>query len=274
MQNTWSDQPGRGGGQLAFPSITPCVKRLLIATAGVFLLQFALSFGGPNFERGFARWLGLYPAAWKSWTPPVWQLLSYGFLHDVRGLGHILFNMLWLYFLGSMLEGIIGGRRFLAVYLGGMLAGGILQLAVTWGDAVPTVGASGAVLAITVAMATLRPQTTIIFLFFPLTLRTLAIIVVGMDVFGILVSLRDGAAGPTAYFAHLGGAVFGFVVAKRGLLWKDPFAEVARRLDERRERHQAHEQERVDELLDKIHREGIQSLSAREKAFLKRVSKR
>ncbi len=261
--------------QLAMPSITPCVKRILLATAAVFLLQFLLSFN-PGADEAFTRWFAVYPPAWKSFLPAVWQVLTYGFLHSVHDMGHVVWNMLWLYFLGTMLEGVIGGRRFLAIYLGSMLAGGILQLAVSLfshSDA-RILGASGAILGITLALATLRPQTRIIFLFIPLTLKTLAIIKVGMDVFGILFELRDNTGGGTAYFAHLGGAIFGFAVAKSGWIWRDPFAEIERRVDERRERGQANDQAKVDQLLTKIHHEGIQSLSEREKAFLKRAAKR
>lgn len=275
MQNAWSDPPGDyGRRQIMLPSLTPMVRRILFATFGVFAFQFVLSFFGGGVERAFSQWFGLFPPAWHSLFPRVWQPVTYGFLHSTGYIGHIVFNMLWLYFLGTMLEGIIGGRRLLAFYLGGMAAGGILQLVVSWNEFVPTVGASGATLAITVAMAVLRPRTQIILILFPITLRTLALIVVGMDVFGVLISVRDGPSDPTAFFAHLGGALFGFVAAKRGWIWRDPFADVQQRLEARRERSQAEDQERVDELLAKIHRDGIQSLTAREKAFLKRVSKR
>lgn len=273
MARTWSD---RGGGGIALPVLTPVVKRVILATCGVFLLQFAVSLVDRS-SSFLERWFGVFPLYWESLYFPVWQVGTYGFLHSTHEFGHILWNMLWVYFLGTMLEGIVGGRRFLSTYLGAMVAGGVLQLLASLvlpGNGGFVIGASGAALGVTLAMATLRPQTVVILLFIPVTLRTLAIIHVGKDVFELLLAFRDGGNDGVAHFAHLGGAAFGFAAARFGWVWRDPFAEVGRVLERRRAQSKVRDAERLDQLLAKINREGIQSLSAGERAFLKRASKR
>ncbi len=275
MRNSWSDPPERDAGlRFGAPALTPFVKRILFATVGVFLFQFALSFS-PAALGAFERWFAIDPSAWKSIFLPIWQPLTYGFLHSTGSPSHILWNMLWLYFMGTMLEGIVGGRRFLAVYLGAMIVGGLLQLLFSFltDERGLILGASGATLGITVAMATLRPHTTILLLFIPITLRTLAIVYVALDVFQALADARDHTGG-VARFAHLGGAAFGFAAVRAGWIWRDPFAEVERRIARRREVGRVRDRERVDEILAKINREGIQSLTSGERSALKRASRR
>ena len=285
MRSTWQDPPEYSGGgeggrpHMAMPPLTPMVKALVIANAVVFLATFAVFIvpSGESYAAGFQRLFGMNPVAWRDWFPlmPVWQLLTWGFLHHVTDITHILFNMLFLYFLGTMLEGIIGSRRFLATYVGALLFSGVVTLAVGLiaGDTLPTVGASGAVFCVVVAMATLRPNARIIFFIFPITLRTLAILYVGMNVFQMLLQLK-GATSNVAYSAHLAGAAWGFWVVRKGWIWSDPLQRLADRRADRRVEREREDDLKIDEILAKISREGINSLSLREKAFLKRSSKR
>ena len=188
---------------------------------------------------------------------------------------HIVGNMLFLYFLGTMLEALIGGRRFLAVYFSALLISGIATLGVglLGRQGIPTIGASGAVLCIVVAMAVLRPSTRIIFLLFPITLRTLAVLYVSVDVFFLLMSLKGGSSN-VAHLAHLSGAAWGFLLARQGWIWRDPVRDVSDWKDARREQREQDDKGRLDEILAKINREGIGSLTSGEKAVLKRSSKR
>lgn len=271
------DGPGGGGLHLAMPPITPVVKRLVIANAAVFLGCFALYLAS-DASWDFVRTVfGLSPYLWREWFPfvPVWQLASWGFLHSLGDPFHILKNMLFLYFLGTMLEGIVGPRRFIVTYAAALLVSGFvtLVLGLITGTTLPTIGASGAVLAIVVATATMRPTTRVIFILFPITLKTLAIFFVGLDLFFALSSLKGGGSN-VAYAAHLSGAAFGFLIAWKGWIWRDPLAGVERWRSDRREAGAVRDAERVDQLLDRINREGIHSLSASDRAFLKRASKR
>ncbi len=262
--------------QFAMPSLTPVVKGIVIANIAVFvvtvLMTLRLEWGLWDFIGG---WFGLKPDRWISFFPPVWQLVSYGFLHDPVDVMHILMNMLFIYFLGTMLEGIIGGRRFLSFYLSAIIAAGVGQLLfnLLTKNYSPTVGASGAVLAVVVAIATLRPQMRLIFIIFPLTMRTFAMIYVGLDVWRLISEAR-GMGGNVAYIAHLSGALWGFLLVKKGWIWMDPLESLERWKSTRDSERAAADDLRLDDLLAKINREGIHSLSAREKAFLKRASKR
>jgi len=274
--------PGPGGGadlQLAMPPLTPDVRKLVIANAVVFLASFFLS-----FFPGEAGWVflrdgfGLNPPLWADWFPflPVWQLVSWGFLHSVDDPFHILRNMLFLYFLGTMLEEIVGGRRFFVAYVGALLFSGLVTLVtgLVSGTPWPTIGASGAVLAVVVATAVLRPDTRVIFILFPITLKTLALVYVGLDLFSALASLRGDVVSNVSNVAHLSGAAFGFVLVKKGWIWRDPVEALQARRAERDAEREAADTERLDEVLEKINRDGIHSLSSAERAFLKRVSKR
>jgi membrane associated rhomboid family serine protease len=273
MAPTWED-PGVRSVSFAPPSMTPVVKTLLIANIAVFLVQMLL-INGSAAQAPWEYWAALNPAAWVEHFPlvPLWQLVTYGFLHGDPM--HILGNMLFLYFLGTMLEGEIGSRRFVAFYAVAIVLAGACQLFV--GLALrhynPIVGASGAVLAIVCAMATMRPQTRVIFIIVPLTLKTLALIYVSLDLFNMLMDLKHGTTG-VAHFAHLAGAGFGFASVRRGWIWRDPLQEVEGWRERKREEQQSTDEERLDALLAKISREGIHSLSPRERAFLKRVSQR
>ena len=277
MQSQWEEPPvDRSGLHFAMPTLTPVVKWLLIANVGIFLIHHGLFY--QTFDSLF-RFVhdafALVPELWKSWFPfvPVWQLVTYSFLHG--GIGHILYNLIFLYFLGTLLEGIVGPRRFLAFYLIAAALAGLAQLVLglALGQSAPIVGASGGVLAVACAVATFQPRMRVIFLIVPMTLKTLVLIYVGIDAFQALMELK-GAGGNVAHFAHLTGAAVGYLSVKSGWIWRDPLRQVEgwrKRVEQDR---RVASEERLDRLLEKINREGIHALSASERAFLKRASKR
>lgn len=271
--------------QFGLPRLTPAVKWLVIANVGVFLASFLVYFFGSVAERPEAwdvvfRHLCLDPRDWRAFLAglPVWQLFTYGFLHDTTGLGHVLFNMLNLYFFGTMLEGLVGSRRFVLTYFAAMLAGAVCflvpALIVGGHFARPALGASGACMGVMVATATLRPNARVLFIVFPLTLRTLALIFVAFDVFGLLVTIAENASDGTAHLVHLGGVLYGFAAVKTGLISLDPVEFLERRRAVKAVEQAASDEVRMDQLLEKIHREGMGSLTRSEKDFLKRMSAR
>jgi membrane associated rhomboid family serine protease len=142
-----------------------------------------------------------------------WQLITYNFLHlgtDFWGFIHLLFNMLWLYWIGKEYEEIDGSHKLLAAYLIGGIGGGILTLvayAVIPGSVV-VYGASASVLGVMTAVAVTHPYKSIALLFIG-TVR-LIYVVIGFLVIDILFI----AGTSTAVTAHLGGALFGFLFAK------------------------------------------------------------
>lgn len=281
---SWQERqiPPSGGGptmpQLSLPALTPWTKRLLIANGVCFLVWFALSFPWAEaLYRRLAPELVLNPALWVERFPlvPVWQLLTYGFLHDPGGPGHIIGNMLMLYFFGTMLEGIIGPRRFVVTYFAAQLAGALLALlpASLAGSTIPILGASGAVYGIMIAVATMRPKQTVFLLFIPITMKILAIGILGLTLFGLLMEVKSGPSG-VAHLTHLGGIVYGFAAVKLGWVWRDPVAKLEVRRAIAKEERRIDDGAEMDRLLEKIHREGMSSLTRGERAFLKRASSR
>jgi len=274
----WEEPRQQGGMRFVVPRLTSAVKLLLIVNAGLFLLLWI----GPKFAGAHAdavsAWcievFGLYPGGWDAPYLPIWQFLCYGFLHDPGSLSHLFWNMLLLFFFGTLLEGILGARRFMTAYVGGMLAGALLHcIAYGFGWIVdrPAVGASGAILGVVVACAVFRPNHTVMFFFIPVSLKVLVAGLVMFDIFWAIESVGDVHTG-TAHWIHLGGAAFGFFGARGGLLKLDLLARFEARRAIRTEERRQGDEEVVDRLLKKISEEGLGSLSEKEKAALKRAS--
>lgn len=267
-----------GGVQLALPPLTPVTRRLLVVNAAIFLVAWLLRLFAPGAHDALYTVLALDPWAWREWFPlvPVWQLGTYGFLHSTSSLGHLFWNLLQLYFFGTMLEGMLGGRRFLTTYLAAMLAGALLHLVVEGltGAERPVVGASGAALGVVVATAVLRPRAQVLLLFIPVQLWVLAGGIVLLDLMAALEGLVRGASDGVAHWVHLGGALWGFLAARLGWVRIDWLERLRARRAVSAEQARREEQREMDRLLAKIHQEGIGSLTRSERAFLERVSSR
>ncbi len=261
----------------AFAPLTRAVKVLMLANVAVYLAMFALSFASEAVYWRAVHYLGIDPELWRQGAPlvPVWQLASYGFLHSLDPW-HIVMNLASLYFFGVMLEQELGPRRFVITYFAAQVFGGLcfLALSLATGGAVPLIGASGACFGVMVAAAVLWPSRPTILYFIPLTLRTLALIFVGIEVFSFLLSLKAGALDGVSHVTHLGGAIYGFVAVRTGLIHWDPVRKLAQHRAERAVQQAENQEQRMDQLLEKIHREGMSSLSRSEREFLKRVSSR
>jgi membrane associated rhomboid family serine protease len=264
--------PADTAGQFALPRMTSVVKALLVVNVAL-ALPFLFLYDAVPFFAKIHNALALNVPMWRELAPwpPLWQVFTYGFLHSPNEPMHLLGNLIGLYFFGTWLESLLGPRRFLSIYGLGIVVPGVLQLlvALMFGQSLIVVGASGAVLLLVVAMATLRPQAMVIVLFVPVRLWLVATVYVGLDLFGLV-----RGSGGAAHVVHLGGAALGFVLAKSGALWWDPWAAMAARSEARRQASVAEDEARLDQLLDRIHKQGIGSLSERERDFLKRMSGR
>jgi len=149
-----------------------------------------------------------------------WQLVTYNFMHTSGGLGgllHIGFNMLWLFWIGREFERMHGSQKFWTVYLVTGVSGGIMCLLlqplfpdITGTGVRPVVGASASVLGVLMAVAILYPYKQIRLLFFGVV--RLLYIVVGFLIIDALLMLSTSG---TAVAAHWGGALAGFLYAKR-----------------------------------------------------------
>ena len=264
--------------RLGLPTVTPMVKRLLILNFGIYLATFLLELASTSAFRGVYDYLGLRPSMWGEWLPffvPFWQLITHGFLHSPDPM-HVIFNMLQLYFFGTILEGILDSRRFLVVYFGAMLGGALAHLVFQplIGEAnISAVGASGAVLGVVVGAAVMRPDAQILLLFIPVKLKWLAIGIVGIDLIRALQNIK-APVDNIAHWVHLGGAAFAFFAIRRRWIWSDPLGSWRARRAQKAADQRQEEDLKMDDLLAKIHKEGMGSLTKREREFLKKVSSR
>ncbi|MCC7174008.1 MAG: rhomboid family intramembrane serine protease [Bryobacterales bacterium] len=190
--------------------IPPGVKWLLILNCGIFVLEYLATASG---EGAIFAHFSLWPRAVLT-VPAVWQVVTYLFLHDPRGFGHILFNMLALWMIGSDLERGWGTRLFLKFYF---ICGVGAGLCVVAANALVgnldarTIGSSGAIYGLLLAFGVLYPDRVILFSFlFPIKAKYFVMILGGIAFLGSL-----GASGGTvSHFAHLGGMLIGLIYLK------------------------------------------------------------
>jgi membrane associated rhomboid family serine protease len=154
--------------------------------------------------------------------PPTWlTLLTSMFMHG--GLLHIAGNMLFLWIFGNNIEDAMGRATFVLFYLGGGLAATLVQTLIDTDSTSPSIGASGAVAAVLGGYALLYPRarvvTLIIIIVFITIVELPALLVLGL---WFLLQLYYGSAeltqplggGGVAYWAHIGGFVFGLALVK------------------------------------------------------------
>ncbi len=215
--------------------------------------------------------------ALRFWTP-----FTYMFTH--QELFHFLFNMLWLYWMGRIMEDFLNKHQFTFAYLAGGLAGAILYIAAY--NLLPAfsanvsasqsmLGASASVMAVVVATATLVPDFSIRLLFFgDVKLKFLAIAYVLLDIIGI------AGLNPGGSIAHLGGALLGFIFVKQlragndwsKILIRRQKLKIIRNPSRSATRSTESDQEIIDRILDKISHSGYDSLSKKEKEQLFKAS--
>jgi membrane associated rhomboid family serine protease len=250
------------------------------------------------------------PASLSSFAYKPWTLVTNFFAHE--GFFHILFNMLFLYWFGQVIEEYIGGRRVVALYVLGGIAGGLVFLLMynvtpylqAGASGATLIGASGGIFAIIVGLATLLPDYTVFLLFLG------AVRIKYIAAFYIVLSIAElVGSNPGGNLAHLAGALvgFGFVRSlKNGVDWGEPIygfldfinalftPRPSRPKMPRRERtpaptvagngnsnktkiesvstNDAPDQDEIDTILDKISKSGYESLSREEKQKLYKAS--
>jgi len=252
---------------------------------------------------GFINYLAV-PANLEVLAVRPWTLITYMFLHV--DFIHVLFNLLWLYWFGTVFIQELGLKKLLSTYLLGGLAGGILY--VIFYNIFPVfegvregsiaLGASASVMAVVVATATYQPERRMHLIL----IGPIKIIYIAMAMF-ILTSLVDFSTNTGGKIAHIGGALTGFLFAhyyKRGkdltkgfdrimdsiATWfkpgKDNLKVTYKRSTERKRpaddkeynQQKVAKQKEIDQILDKISKAGYDSLTAREKEMLFKMSKK
>jgi len=225
----------------------------------------------------------------------IWQFVTFQFLHD--GLTHLVFNSLGLYFLGRPLEGMLGRRDFLKLYLFSGVLGGVLQALLGFmfpQIAGPMVGASAGICGLIAAFSVLAPDSQIYLWFvLPIRARYFLPIMTGLTLLFLMSSVLSSTASRVAHSAHLGGILggiaylkwlngmsvplFGWPRFRRGLPRRELVTtRSARRSFWRKESSKPEDDlppaefisREVDPILHKISAHGIQSLTERERKIL------
>ena len=275
------------------------LNKLIYLNVGVFLLFSIFGVFSFMFQFNLSPVLDqLYlPAKNSKLLNQPWAFITYMFFHN--GFLHLLFNMVWLHFAGKIFLQYLSPKQLLSTYILGGISGGLIfiiaynyipALAIYTQNA-QALGASAAVLAIMVAIATYTPNYSVRFPFIGIVkLKHIAIFSVMLD----LLSIPKGNAG--GHIAHLGGALFGYLYIKQLQKGNDfsigftkwinnisnlfkPKSKLKtvhkrKKTDTQFNTEKSAQQIAVDIVLEKISKSGYESLSKEEKATLFSASKK
>ena len=266
---------------------------LVVITVAVYLLDLVTARQIPP-DISVSRLMPWFGCFKETLTKPwMWyQFLSYGFMHSLENLFHVGFNMFGLFIFGRAVEERMGRFEFLRFYLLSMLVGGIVGCLTYWAMGVPAgvvIGASGAVIAVTIMFACYYPHANILLMMvIPVKAWIVAVIFVVSNLLGSISMLSGSAtqeSGGTAFTVHLAGVVFALLYFFQGwnLRFLD-FSHFQHRFGRsvRRTKLKIHdpdarlrkETEDVDQILAKIHRSGEESLTRSERRTLEKHSRR
>ena len=245
----------------------------------------------------FVSWLVL-PTSFVEIILQPWSIITYAFLH--AGFWHLFWNMYLLYWFGTYVLNLFTAKRFLTIYLLGAICGGLLYIfsynlfPVFNNINSNLMGASAAVLAIVIFIATYTPNTIVRVFMFKVKLWQIGLVMVLLDLFQLPSSGNAGGL-----IAHMGGALFGYVYAKQLTkgndigIWfeslidsvinlfkprhKKPFKKVHRTKQatgkQAKKKPSNVYQAKIDGILDKIGKSGYDSLTKAEKDFLFKAGK-
>jgi membrane associated rhomboid family serine protease len=148
----------------------------------------------------------------------VWTLLTHPFFHDTHYISHLIGNLLMIYFLGRELLPLIGERRFVGLFFGASVVGGLAWSLLHWNKGGLHFGATAAADAMLIVFACFQPNRQLDFLLFfvlPVSIKPkhLAYAFIGLDAFGLLLYELPGSAltFDVAHSAHLGGMLAGWI---------------------------------------------------------------
>lgn len=262
------------------------VYRIMYITLAIFLISLVFntfSFFLNKPSNFIFDWFALGPDFGSLLHKP-WTLITYGFLHD--GFLHILFNLVMLYYFGTLFLDYFTEKQFLYYYFGGIVFGGLIfQLSYNFLPALKSsnsllVGASAGVMSILAGLTTLIPNYALRFQFIGFVkLKYLLFFVLMLD----LLQMPMGNAG--GHLAHLGGALTGFLITlnfvnkgisapKNGIQRKKTKSKNLRTVHRKENlsgfvaQIKNEEQKKIDVILDKISKSGYDALSSEEKQFL------
>jgi membrane associated rhomboid family serine protease len=257
---------------------------LVLVMIGIYVVQL-LTRGQPPDSGWFTDLFSLHADVVKRpWQ--IFQFLTYGFLHDVFNIQHIIFNMLGLWFFGRVVEERYGRTEYLTFFLVAVVVAGAIwflsELVAHRGlTDVALLGASGGLTAVLILFCLNFPHQMIyIWFVLPIPAWVAAIVFVGLDLMGAMG--RPTLAGPNvAFMCHLGGALFAFLYFQgrwhlERMLPSRSFLERLKPKPKLRvhDPESAEETEKaVDDILKKIQEHGRDSLTRRERRILEEASR-
>ncbi|MHC4926311.1 MAG: rhomboid family intramembrane serine protease [Planctomycetota bacterium] len=261
--NPYQQQYSIGGG---FKSIPPVVKWLLISNFAIFLLVNLVPALG-NIIYGLGA---VFPESVGN-ALQIWRVITYQFLHG--GVMHLAFNMIVLYFMGPFIERAWGSRGFLKYYLICGAAGGVVYTVLVLVNVLKLgimVGASGGIYGLMAAMVIMYPRMKVLLWgIIPMTMYWLVILAVIFSLLNIAIGKNVGGEA-----AHLTGLAMGFAY----VLYKPKMTQFRMKRSqgnwEKKMQVEKNFQQEVDRILDKVHREGVSSLSKAEKGILQEATRR
>lgn len=278
-----------------FTSANALLKLIYINISVYILVQLVKtsSFLLQNGNLNLIDWFGV-PSQPSEFIFKPWSLITYMFTHE--GLLHILFNLMWLYFAGQIFLQYFNAKKLYSVYILGGLTGSLTYLIAY--NLLPAfvnhsshlIGASASVLAILFAVATYVPNYKVNLIFIGvIPIKYLAIASVFIDI----ISIPKGNAG--GHIAHLGGALIGVLFISQWKKGKDittsidslisPFLDLFKKkhlktvhkrpkTDDEFRSDKVECSAKIDAILDKIAKSGYDSLTAKEKEYLFKNSKK
>jgi membrane associated rhomboid family serine protease len=221
--------------QSPFSNLTPVVKNLLIINVIFFIATWVLQSSGISL----IRWLSAFYPASTLFKP--WQIVTYMFMH--ANIGHIFSNMLGLLFMGPIVEQTFGSKRFFNYYfftgIGALVMHFVVQ-AIELHQATgafyinvntfepqsqqqfqlvqsiltePILGASGAVFGVLMAIFLFYPDLEFILFPIPIPVKVKYFVPVYV-LYELFSGVMPTQGDSVAHFAHLGGALFGFILIK------------------------------------------------------------
>lgn len=220
-------------------NLTPVVKNLLIINIIFYVVTVILGTSDISLVKLFAVFYFDSP-----FFKP-WQIITYMFMHNPNSIWHIALNMFALFTFGPALERVMGSKRFFNFYFITGVGAMALQMMVqayevhaiagaftidpstfsTDNSAAlqtlkeiyygPMLGASGAIFGLVIAFSMLYPNTKLYIVFFPVGIKA-KYIIPGYILVELIMGIGQFSWDSVAHFAHLGGALFGFILIK---LW-------------------------------------------------------
>ena len=258
------------------------VEKIILFNITVYLLPFVLKTVLFLFNiKGLSivNWFTI-DATLSEFILKPWSILTYGFIHG--SFSHIFWNMLILYYFGSILKNIFGEKLILNLFLSGIVLGGLTYLIsynlfpVFKGVKSVMIGASAGVMSVLFFLAAYDPQYRIRIIFFDIKILYIALFLFFYDIIQIPLNNSGG------HIAHIGGALWGYYYSVKYNNGSDLVNSILSYFKKNTNNkssvksktdNKSFNQDKIDEILDKISDSGYDSLTKSEKEYLFKVGK-